>query len=62
MRNDENGGRSGGRNFRNNEEREMHTATCADCQAECQVPFKPKEGRPVYCRNCYPKHAPPRRF
>lgn len=36
--------------------REMHTATCADCGKECQVPFKPIEGRPVYCRECYPKH------
>ncbi|MBI1970166.1 DNA-directed RNA polymerase, partial [Candidatus Woesearchaeota archaeon] len=20
---------------------------------ECEVPFKPKEGRPVYCKACY---------
>jgi CxxC-x17-CxxC domain-containing protein len=31
------------------EEREMHTTTCGDCGNECQVPFKPKEDRPVYC-------------
>jgi CxxC-x17-CxxC domain-containing protein len=37
--------------------REMHKATCADCGAECEVPFKPTEGRPVYCRECYPKHS-----
>ncbi|MBI1972413.1 DNA-directed RNA polymerase [Candidatus Woesearchaeota archaeon] len=36
--------------------REMHKAVCADCQQECEVPFKPKEGIPVYCRECYPKH------
>jgi CxxC-x17-CxxC domain-containing protein len=36
--------------------REMHKATCADCGKECEVPFKPTEGRPVYCRDCYPKH------
>lgn len=36
--------------------REMHKATCADCGAECEVPFKPTEGRPVYCKECYPKH------
>ena len=36
--------------------REMHKATCADCGAECEVPFKPTEGRPVYCRNCFQKH------
>jgi len=36
--------------------REMHKATCADCGAETEVPFKPTEGRPVYCRECYQKH------
>jgi len=35
------------------EDREMHTATCGDCGNECQVPFKPKEDRPVYCRECF---------
>lgn len=35
--------------------REMHPAVCADCGAETQVPFKPREGRPVYCSNCYNK-------
>lgn len=36
--------------------REMHKAKCADCGNECDVPFKPQEGRPVYCRDCYQKH------
>jgi len=36
--------------------RTMHKATCADCGSECEVPFQPKEGRPVYCRECYKKH------
>jgi len=36
--------------------REMHTVTCSDCGVETQVPFKPSEGRPVYCRDCYQKH------
>ncbi len=36
--------------------REMHKAVCADCGNETTVPFKPTEGRPVYCRDCYPKH------
>jgi CxxC-x17-CxxC domain-containing protein len=35
--------------------REMHKATCADCGQECEVPFKPTEGRPVYCRDCFAK-------
>ena len=36
-------------------EREMHTATCADCNTECKVPFKPREDRPVYCSDCFAK-------
>jgi len=41
--------------------REMHKAVCADCGKECEVPFKPTGGRPVYCRDCYRKHVPQRR-
>jgi len=41
---------------RNYGNRTMHKATCADCGNECEVPFEPKEGRPVYCRECYKKH------
>ena len=36
--------------------RPMFKATCADCGNECEVPFEPREGRPVYCRDCYQKH------
>jgi len=50
--------RSGGR--REVGPREMHKATCADCKKECEVPFKPTEGRPVYCRDCFQKHRPER--
>ncbi|MFC1648146.1 CxxC-x17-CxxC domain-containing protein [Nanoarchaeota archaeon] len=44
--------KGGGRDFG---PREMHDATCADCGNECQVPFKPAEDKPVYCRDCYRK-------
>jgi len=36
--------------------RAMHKAICSDCGKETKVPFKPKEGRPVYCKECYQKH------
>lgn len=36
--------------------REMHKVTCSDCGQETEVPFKPTEDRPVYCRECYQKH------
>lgn len=38
--------------------REMHKATCSECGAECEVPFKPTEGKPVYCRDCYQERKP----
>ncbi|PIV69323.1 MAG: hypothetical protein COS08_04905, partial [Euryarchaeota archaeon CG01_land_8_20_14_3_00_38_12] len=28
----------------------------------CEVPFEPSGDRPVYCRECYQKHRPPRRY
>lgn len=43
-------------------DRQMYPATCADCKKETQVPFQPKEGRPVYCRECLPKHRGERRI
>ncbi|MDG6220548.1 MAG: DNA-directed RNA polymerase [Candidatus Thermoplasmatota archaeon] len=53
--------RYGGRGGHDRPPREAHKATCSDCGAECEVPFKPSEGRPVYCRDCFQKHRPPRR-
>ena len=38
---------------------EMHKAICSECGKECEVPFVPTEGRPVYCKECYAKR---RRF
>lgn len=33
--------------------REMYDAVCANCGQPTQVPFKPRNDRPVYCRECY---------
>ena len=33
--------------------REMHKATCSECNNECEVPFEPTEGKPVYCKECF---------
>lgn len=52
----------GGRGRFDRGPREMHPAKCADCGADTQVPFKPSPDRPVYCRDCYQKRRPPRRF
>ena len=35
--------------------RGMHDATGAECGKNCQVPFKPPDGRPVYCSECFAK-------
>ena len=35
--------------------REMHKAVCSECKQQCEVPFKPTEGKPVYCRDCFAK-------
>ena len=35
--------------------RQMFSAVCAQCGAETQVPFEPRQGRPVYCSDCYNK-------
>jgi len=36
-------------------ERTFTRVICADCQKECEVPFKPSAGRPVYCKECFSK-------
>jgi len=33
--------------------REMYPAVCASCGKDTEVPFEPRNGRPVYCSNCY---------
>jgi len=36
-------------------QRQMFPAVCADCGKETEVPFEPREDRPVYCSDCYRK-------
>lgn len=33
--------------------RQMFDAVCANCGAECKVPFEPHNDRPVYCSECF---------
>lgn len=47
------GGGGGGGGGGGRPARESHEVTCAECGAATTVPFKPTEGRPVYCRDCY---------
>ncbi|MGQ9546518.1 MAG: zinc-ribbon domain containing protein [Dehalococcoidia bacterium] len=41
------------RSYKSN--RQMYPAVCVECGKECEVPFEPREGRPVYCSDCYNK-------
>lgn len=33
--------------------RQMFPVVCASCGKQTEVPFEPRGGRPVYCRDCY---------
>lgn len=50
----------GRRNFGDNRDssrRTMYQATCAECGNKCEIPFEPKDGRSVYCSNCFEKRG-----
>ena len=42
-------------------ERMETTIECSQCGRETTVPFKPTQGRPVFCRECFQqrRNAPP---
>ncbi len=42
----------GGRSFG---DREMFKAVCDNCGKDCEVPFRPTSGKPVYCSDCFEK-------
>lgn len=39
-----------------NSEQEMHHAICDKCGRDCEVPFRPSGGKPVYCNDCFRKN------
>jgi CxxC-x17-CxxC domain-containing protein len=55
-RRDYSGGGGGG--ARDYEPRQMYNATCASCGEQTQVPFQPRDDRPVYCSACYQAQRP----
>lgn len=40
--------------------RQMFPAVCGECGKETEVPFEPRQGKPVYCSECYSKNKPSR--
>lgn len=49
------GGGGGGRGGRpqGGGPKELFDAVCSACGTQTKVPFRPVEGRPVYCRDCF---------
>ena len=39
----------------NRRPRKMYDAVCSKCGAQTQVPFRPVEGREVFCKDCVVK-------
>ena len=35
----------------------MYDAVCSKCGAQTQVPFRPVEGREVFCKECFSKNV-----
>jgi len=33
--------------------RQMFPAVCSECGNATELPFEPRDGRPVYCRECF---------
>ena len=50
----------GGRDasFRSSSLRELFKTTCSQCGGVAEVPFQPREGNPVYCRDCFSTRQP----
>jgi CxxC-x17-CxxC domain-containing protein len=45
--------RDRGRDFSASSERTMFKATCQECGAACELPFRPSSGKPVFCSDCF---------
>ena len=46
------GGYSGGGGYSSGP-RQMYPAVCSSCGKETEVPFQPRNDKPVYCRECF---------
>jgi CxxC-x17-CxxC domain-containing protein len=44
------------RGFGQQGDKQRFEAICADCGNRCEVPFRPNGKKPVYCKDCFPKH------
>lgn len=51
--------RSGGRDFGRSGDRRMYVVNCDKCGQKAEVPFRPTEGKPVFCNDCFSKEGRP---
>ena len=47
------GGGGRDRGGRDDRPREMFKTVCSNCNKDCEVPFRPTTGKPVYCSDCF---------
>ncbi|HSV94961.1 MAG TPA: CxxC-x17-CxxC domain-containing protein [Spirochaetia bacterium] len=48
-------GNRDGRDTRSFADRPMFSAICDECGDNCQIPFEPRNGKPVLCSDCFAK-------
>ncbi len=53
------GGKGGPRKWEGGFDKEMFKAVCAECSRPCEVPFRPMNGKPVYCKECFAAQGGP---
>ncbi|HEY9899459.1 MAG TPA: zinc-ribbon domain containing protein [Pantanalinema sp.] len=51
---------TGGTSMGARPQRELFPAQCGECGVDTKVPFRPTQGKPVFCSDCYRKMAPAR--
>ena len=44
------------RSFDPSHKRQMHDAVCSKCGEKCQIPFRPRPDREVFCSRCFEKN------
>ena len=37
--------------------KKLYEAVCSQCGAQTKVPFKPMEGKEVFCKECFAKRS-----
>lgn len=49
------GGNSFNRGGDRGSDRPLFKTVCSNCGKDCEVPFRPTNGKPVYCSDCFEK-------